>query len=140
VKAASDSAEDIAAVSRHDALRNRWFLDVLYGRGYPAERWRWWARMRQGGSGRHGGHRRTVRFPRRELLLPEVVEDAPDQYPLRTRIVHPQDRQRTDFGWEVSPEGWSRCWSAWRATIRPATCTSPKTARPTTTTWTPTAR
>jgi beta-glucosidase len=37
VKAASDSAADIAAVSRHDALRNRWFLDVLYGRGYPAE-------------------------------------------------------------------------------------------------------
>jgi len=37
--------------------------------------------------------------------FPEVVKDAPDQYPLRTSIVYPQDRQRTDFGWEVSPQG-----------------------------------
>jgi beta-glucosidase len=37
--------------------------------------------------------------------FPEVVVDAPDEYPLRTRIIHPEGRQRTDFGWEVSPEG-----------------------------------
>ena len=24
---------------RHDGLRNRWFLDPLYGRGYPADTW-----------------------------------------------------------------------------------------------------
>jgi beta-glucosidase/6-phospho-beta-glucosidase/beta-galactosidase len=32
----------IAAMERHDGLRYRWFLDPLYGRGYPAWRWNWW--------------------------------------------------------------------------------------------------
>jgi beta-glucosidase len=33
---ASDSAEDQVAAQRHDGFFNRWFLDPLYGRGYPA--------------------------------------------------------------------------------------------------------
>jgi beta-glucosidase len=34
---ASDSAADQAAAIRHDGFFNRWFLDPLYGRGYPAD-------------------------------------------------------------------------------------------------------
>ena len=34
---ASDSAADQAAAVRHDGFFNRWFLDPLYGRGYPAD-------------------------------------------------------------------------------------------------------
>jgi len=33
--AASDSDADVAAARRFDGLFNRWFLDPLYGRGYP---------------------------------------------------------------------------------------------------------
>ena len=29
----------VAAMRRYDGLRNRWFLDPLYGRGYPADIW-----------------------------------------------------------------------------------------------------
>ncbi|HET9224253.1 MAG TPA: GH1 family beta-glucosidase [Roseiflexaceae bacterium] len=34
---ATDSASDRAAALRHDGFFNRWFLDPLYGRGYPAD-------------------------------------------------------------------------------------------------------
>jgi beta-glucosidase len=34
---ASDSGADQAAAIRHDGYFNRWFLDPLYGRGYPAD-------------------------------------------------------------------------------------------------------
>ena len=106
VKAGSDSAADRAAVSRHDALRNRWFLDVLYGRGYPAE-----ALALVGNDAPHveAGDLEAIAAPCDFLgvnyYFPEVVVDAPERYPLRTRIIHPQDRQRTGFGWEVSPAG-----------------------------------
>jgi beta-glucosidase len=106
IKAGSDSAADQAAVSRHDALRNRWFLDVLYGRGYPAEAL---ALVGKDAPVVEQGDMEAIAAPCDFLgvnyYFPEVVVDAPDEYPLRTRIIHPQDRQRTDFGWEVSPEG-----------------------------------
>jgi beta-glucosidase len=106
IKAGSDKPEDIAAVSRHDALRNRWFLDVLYGRGYPAEAL---ALVGADAPVVEPGDVDAIAAPCDFLgvnyYFPEVVVDAPDQYPLRTRLIHPQDRQRTDFGWEVSPEG-----------------------------------
>lgn len=34
---ASSSAEDVAAAQRADGNLNRWFLDPLFGRGYPAD-------------------------------------------------------------------------------------------------------
>ncbi|KAB8145514.1 beta-glucosidase [Chloroflexia bacterium SDU3-3] len=34
---ASDSEADKAAAWRHDGYQNRWYLDPLYGRGYPAD-------------------------------------------------------------------------------------------------------
>jgi beta-glucosidase len=37
VEPESDSAEDAQAASLADAYFNRWFLDPLYGRGYPAD-------------------------------------------------------------------------------------------------------
>src|SRR5262249_929804 len=37
VEAASSAPEDVAAARRYDGFLNRWFLDPLYGRGYPAD-------------------------------------------------------------------------------------------------------
>jgi beta-glucosidase len=34
---ASESPEDIAAARREDGYANRWFLDPIFGRGYPAD-------------------------------------------------------------------------------------------------------
>ncbi|MYM36257.1 beta-glucosidase [Duganella sp. FT94W] len=106
VMPASDSATDRAAVSRHDALRNRWFLDVLYGRGYPAEAL---ALVGADAPVVEPGDLEAIAVPCDFLgvnyYFPEVVRDAPDEYPLRAQIVFPPDRQRTDFGWEVAPDG-----------------------------------
>lgn len=42
VEAASGNPEDIAAAARHDGAFNRWFLDPLYGRGYPRDMLDWY--------------------------------------------------------------------------------------------------
>ena len=106
VKPASDSAADREAVVRHDVLRNRWFLDTLYGRGYPELALRL---VGQDAPVVLPGDMEAIAVPCDFLgvnyYFPEVVADAPGRYPLRTAIVHPQDRERTGFGWEVSPQG-----------------------------------
>ena len=106
IEAASDSAADREAVARHDVLRNRWFLEPLYGRGYPE------LALRLVGKDAPAvveGDMQAIAAPCDFLgvnyYFPEVVTDAPDQYPLRTAIVYPRDRERTGFGWEVSPQG-----------------------------------
>lgn len=106
VQAASDSLADQQAVVRHDVLRNRWFLDALYGRGYPELALQL---VGQDAPTVLPGDMEAIAAPMDFLgvnyYFPEVVRHAPDQHPLRTSIVYPQDRQRTDFGWEVSPQG-----------------------------------
>ena len=37
VRPASDAPEDVAAARRDDGQLNRWFLDPVFGRGYPAD-------------------------------------------------------------------------------------------------------
>ena len=106
VQPASDSDADRAAALRHDAFRNRWFLDSLHGRGYP-----------EVPLNMLGADAPTVAPGDMEAIsvatdfigvnyyFPEVVRDAPEGGFLRTEVVKPEGRQRTDFGWEVAPEG-----------------------------------
>jgi len=42
VEPASDRPEDVAAAARHDGAFNRWFLDPVFGRGYPADLLAWY--------------------------------------------------------------------------------------------------
>jgi beta-glucosidase len=42
VEPATDRAEDIAAAARHDGAFNRWFLDPVFGRGYPEDLLAWY--------------------------------------------------------------------------------------------------
>ena len=106
VMAASDSAPDQLAVTRHDAFRNRWFLDALYGRGYPAEP------MQMMGANAPAiatGDLAAIAAPTDFLgvnyYFPEVVKDDAQGGFLRTSVALPQGRERTDFGWEVAPDG-----------------------------------
>ena len=106
VKAASDSALDQAAVQRHDAFRNRWFLDPLYGRGYPAEPM---SLLGQDAPVIVDGDMQAIAaqtdFLGVNYYFPEVVRDDPAGGFLRTTVVLPEGRERTDFGWEVAPAG-----------------------------------
>ena len=103
---ASDSAADAAAAQRHDGTRNRWFLDPLYGRGYPEDVL---ALMGAQAPVIHAGDLQTIATPADFLgvnyYFPEVVADAPGQGVTQSRIVESDDVERTAFGWEVSPQG-----------------------------------
>ncbi len=106
LKSASDSAQDRAATLRHDGLRNRWFLDPLYGRGYPQDIW-----------DLLGTQAPTVKAGDSALMatptdflgvnyyFPEIIADAPGEGLMQTRVVDSNQVERTGFGWEVSPQG-----------------------------------
>ena len=106
LRAASDRAEDVAATQRHDGLRNRWFLDALYGRGYPQDIWA----VLGGNAPQVAPNDMNVIATPTDFLgvnyyFPENVADAPSQGVMQTRVVELENIERTDFGWEVSPEG-----------------------------------
>jgi len=109
ITAASDSAEDLAAVQRHDGLRNRWFLDPLFGRGYPADT----LELLGGAAPRvQPGDLDEIAAPTDFLgvnyYFPEMVGNDPDPAtggPMRASLVEKAGVERTGFGWEVSPQG-----------------------------------
>ncbi len=106
LKAASDSAQDVAATRRHDGLRNRWFLDPLHGRGYPVDTWQLLGdKVPAVQDGDLAAMATPTDFLGVNYYFPEIVADAPGQGVLSTRVMEPQNVERTAFGWEVSPEG-----------------------------------
>ncbi|CAM3737237.1 GH1 family beta-glucosidase [Roseateles saccharophilus] len=109
IAAASDSAADLAALQRHDGLRNRWFLDPLFGRGYPEDTL---ALLGEAAPRVEAGDLAAIAaatdFLGVNYYFPEVVQDDPDPTtggPTRTRLVEREGVERTGFGWEVSPQG-----------------------------------
>jgi beta-glucosidase len=108
ITAASDSAEDLAAAQRHDGLRNRWFLDPLFGRGYPADTLEL---LGDAAPRMQPGDLDAIAAPTDFLgvnyYFPERVGNDPDgsHGPMRARLVEKDGIERTGFGWEVSPQG-----------------------------------
>lgn len=104
---ASDRREDHEAMVRHDGLRNRWFLDPLYGRGYPQDVWqRCGASAPAVAEGDLAAIAARTDFLGVNYYFPETVADAPGNGMLDLRVVAPPaGAERTAFGWEVSPEG-----------------------------------
>jgi beta-glucosidase len=102
----TDSAADAAAVRRHDGLRNRWFLDPLYGRGYPADIL---ALLGNDAPTVQAGDLARIAtgtdFLGVNYYFPEQVADAPGAGAIATRVVERHGVERTAFGWEVSPQG-----------------------------------
>lgn len=106
LKPASSSAQDLAATIRHDGLRNRWFLDPLFQRGYPEDVW---AICGSDVPTVQNGDLKAISVPTDFLginyYFPETVAHATGENPLSTRVVAPENIERTAFGWEVSPDG-----------------------------------
>jgi beta-glucosidase len=103
---ATGSAEDAAAAVRHDGSRNRWFLDPLYGRGYPADVWALFgsdAPIVE--SGDLEAIATTTDFLGVNYYFPEMIADAPGEGCLAARVVSAPNSERTAFGWQVAPEG-----------------------------------
>jgi beta-glucosidase len=109
VRAASDSPADLAALARHDGLRYRWFLDPLFGRGYPQ------AIVELAGDAAphvEPGDMEAIAvatdFLGVNYYFPETVKDAPGHGPLNAAVAPPPaDAETTALGWPVSPAGFS---------------------------------
>ena len=106
LRAASDSAADHDAMTRHDGLRYRWFLDPLYGRGYPT------TTLAQVGDaapvvlpGDMEAIAVATDFLGVNYYFPETIAHAPGHAPLDARVLEPQGVETTAMGWEVSPAG-----------------------------------
>jgi beta-glucosidase len=106
VRPASGSAEDWAATERHDGLRYRWFLDPLFGKGYPAATL---DRLHAAAPEVHAGDMEAIAvktdFMGLNYYFPETIANAPGHKPLDARVLAPNGVQTTAMGWEVAPEG-----------------------------------
>jgi len=106
VEPASSSDEDVAAARRFDGYLNRWFLDPLYGRGYPADMLERYAQHFPTPS---DADLRTIAAPIDLLGVnyyqPNVVRHDPAEPMLNVAGVHPTDEQVTQMGWIVRPAG-----------------------------------
>jgi beta-glucosidase len=104
---ASEGPEDVAAADRVDGTSNRWFLDPVFGRGYPADVAALFGDLLEGVD---LDAVRSLRAPdllginyyTRELV--RAADDGSD--PARATIVRPPV-PRTTMGWERYPEGLS---------------------------------
>ncbi len=103
---ASESEADRAAALRFDGFMNRWFLDPLYGRGYPPDM-----------LALYGTHAPTVGADGdlERIAVPTdflgvnyynrtIIRNDPDA-PLQIASVTPEDAEFTTMGWEVYPDG-----------------------------------
>lgn len=103
---ASASAADEAATFRHDGLRNRWFLDPLYGKGYPSDVLKVLGNL---APKILEGDLKTIAEPTDFLgvnyYFPEIVMDAPGEGVMQIKVVEPENVERTGFHWQVAPEG-----------------------------------
>jgi beta-glucosidase len=106
LEAASGRADDQAAMLRHDGLRNRWYLDPLHGRGYPADILEYCAAdAPRVAAGDLEVIARPTDFLGVNYYFPETIAHAPGAAPLEARVVARTGVPRTAFGWEVAPHG-----------------------------------
>ncbi|MFC8914992.1 GH1 family beta-glucosidase [Streptomyces sp. NPDC057116] len=105
VEAASTRPEDVAAATRMDGHTNRWWLDPVHGRGFPAD-------MRE----LYGvdlperpGDPETIAVPLDwhglNYYFPVTVEDDPHGPVPHAREVHPAGVPRTGMDWPVDAGG-----------------------------------
>jgi beta-glucosidase len=105
IHAASDSPEDRQAARRYDGFSNRWYLDPIYGRGYPFDMLEIYG---DAAPNIHDGDLETIAvktdFLGVNYYVRMVIKDAPGAGPLQTAVVQPAG-EYTDFNWEVYPDG-----------------------------------
>ncbi|HZS00435.1 MAG TPA: family 1 glycosylhydrolase, partial [Chloroflexota bacterium] len=104
--AAAPTASAAAAARRYDGYANRWFLDPLYGRGYPEDMLGLYGAASPAVS---AGDPATIAAPTDFLgvnyYTPAFVRDAPSRPPPRVDPVGVLHGEYTDMGWLVYPRG-----------------------------------
>jgi beta-glucosidase len=103
VEPASDRPEDVAAARRADGHMNRWFLDPLFGDGYPADMVELY-----GSPPIEPGDEATIAAPLDffglNYYFRAIVADSPEG-PARYRQLPVPGARTTAMGWEVHADG-----------------------------------
>ena len=133
----TDSPEDAAAALLWDGFQNRWFLDPVFKGSYPEDVLAAYERfgIQEAIRGRRpGDHLEPDRSARRQLLPPRL-----DQARARLGFLDMKSvavpSPFTEMGWEVTPEALHDLLVRLSATTATSTSTSPRTARPSRTSW-----
>ncbi|THF86681.1 beta-glucosidase [Deinococcus sp. KSM4-11] len=106
---ATDTPEDRAATRRQDGFQNRWYLDPVFGRGYPQDIVELLGDASPQAQGLVlPGDVELMGVPTDflgvNMYSRSVVEDAPGEGFLHSRAIQPQGSEYTGFGWEVAPQ------------------------------------
>jgi beta-glucosidase len=104
---ASDSEADRAAARRWDGFQNRWYLDPLYGRGYPADLWEHLGSdlVPAVQEGDLGAIAQPTDFLGLNYYAPTFVRDDPGNRPLAAGDVGLPGAEVTEMDWVVYPKG-----------------------------------
>jgi len=97
---ATGTAGDADAARRMDGYLNRWFLDPLFGRGYPEDMLELYAPYFQRGHDLDG-YDGNLDFLGVNYYTRRVVRAGDG--PLRADRIEPEGAERTAIGWEVHP-------------------------------------
>ncbi|MFD8676229.1 GH1 family beta-glucosidase [Streptomyces seoulensis] len=105
VHAATDSPEDVAAAHRQDGHVNRWWLDPVHGRGFPADM----VEVYGVELPEKPGDLETIATPLDWLglnyYMPAHVADDPDGPAPYARSVRREGVPRTGMDWEIDASG-----------------------------------
>ena len=129
----TDHERDLEAAIRADGLRNRFWLDPLAGRGYPADMVELGDLMPEIETGDMEAIASPIDFLGVNYYNPDYVVDDPGATPLHVRFANRPEMEHTAMGWIVQPSAFAELLVRRTRTTSSARCISPRTAPLTTT-------
>jgi beta-glucosidase len=107
IESATNKQEDIEAAKRRDLAFNRWFMDPLFGRGYPQEMIAWYGKnMPQIKDGDLDCMSAKMDFMGLNYYTRCLVAHNPEDSHIKAKQVYRAHIKRAEFDeWECYPEG-----------------------------------
>jgi beta-glucosidase len=115
-----DREADVRAATRYDGHANRWWLDPVHGRGFPADMIDVYGVDLPERPGDLAAIGAPLDWLGVNYYNPSVVVDDPDGPPPYGRLVPPPGTRRTMLDWEIRAEGLERTLLRVTADYRPA--------------------